>query len=535
VPGARNGRRVVVARRAREELLSGVDSLARVARLTLGPRGRNVGMVHKDYPGPRIVNRTHLVFDDLEIADPVANVGAKLLREAAARTGETVGDGTTTAVVLTHAMIGAGVRAVAAGANPMLLRRGIERASQSVAAEVRAQARQVASVDEIRRLATAWSSDEGIGAIVAEALERVGENGLISLERSQRGAALELEFSEGMTLPRGYLSPHFLPPGGARAIELDEPYVLLTDREISDASDLVPVLERLARLERRELLLVASDVSGPALALLTANNAAGVVRCVAVRAPEVNELRREILEDLAIWTGGRFVGKDLGDRLHFVTPADLGRARSAHIDGDETAIVGGRGDADRVQRRIAAIKAEASACHDSYRKEKLDRRVARLSGGVAVIWYGGATDAERNDRRLRLEDAVASMWAALRGGLVPGGGVALVNAAARLDQVEAEGDEAAGVAVVRRALEEPLRQIVANAGRHGGVVLANVRRLQREQGNPNVGYDVVGEEYCDLSASGIMDPAEVACAALETAASCAAMLLTTEAVVRVAR
>jgi chaperonin GroEL len=354
---------------------------------------------------------------------------------------------------------------------------------------------------------------------------------LISLERSHRVVPLALELVAGMTLPTGYLSPNFVAPGGSRTIELTDPAILLTDREISAQEDLVPLLDALVRQDRRDLLVMAADVAGAALALLTANAAAGVLRCVAVRAPEVNEYRTDILEDLAIWTGARFVSTQSGDRLASVTPADLGCARSVHIDDETTVIVGGQGDPENARRRVAAVKAAAQACADPYKKEKMDRRVARLSGGVAVIWYGGATDAERNERRLRLEDAVAGLWAALRGGVVPGGGAALLNAARRLNQLEVSGDEAAGVRIVGRAMAEPLRQIADNAGSQGSMVVATVGRLQQERDNPSAGYDAVAGDYCDLSERGIMDPAEVVIAALETAVSGAAMALTTEAIV----
>jgi chaperonin GroEL len=531
VVNGRGQERVIFRERARQDLKAGIDVLARAARLTLGPKGRNVAIVHKDYAGPRLASRTHFILDDMALPDGFQNVGAQILRQVAAEAGELVGDGTTTAIVLAHAMVVEGSRLVAAGANPMQMRQGIERACETAIEAIASTARKVGDLDEIRRLASAWANDEAIGDVIAQAVDRIGENGMVSLERSNRSTPLSLEYVEGMTYDRGYISPMFVTSQTEDTIELSHPYILVTDAYLEKGEELVPLLEKIAGADSKELLVIAPDVKGSALSVLSANNAAGVVRCVAIRAPEVNEYRQNILEDMAIWSGGNLISKSFGDLLPYVTLRNLGRAQRVVVDSASTTIIGGAGDQARVADRIGRIKAQAAECDDPYKKERMDRRVARMAGGVAVIWYGGATDAERNERRLRLEDAVSSLWASVRAGVVPGGGVALLNAASALDQLEARGDEALGIRILRRALEEPLRQIVVNADGNPSVVVDDVRRTQRETGNPNMGYDVVRREYCDLSERGTMDPTEVVCAALDVAASCAAMVLTTEAIV----
>ena len=518
---------------ARAGMLAGIELLARAARLTLGPTGRNVALVPRHYEVIRIVNRSETIVDALELDDVVQNLGVKLIKQAAIQTDKRAGDGSTTTIVLAHAMAREGFKNMAAGANPMLMRRGIARAARAAAGEIQRMARPLQDYGMIARLATTCSDSEEIGDIVAQAMEQVGEYGLITLERSIETTPLKLQFREGLKYDRGYLSAFFLTEDEPQAVALNNARVLLTDKDIQDPGDLVPILTSLKDAGETDLLVMASEVQGGALTLLTANNAEGNIHCVAVRAPEVSQYRTDILEDLAVWTGGEFIRKEMGDLLPYLSVNDLGRVRKVYVDANETTIMGGLGDPDSIARRIEEIKRQASETDDAYQRDKMNRRVAQLTGGIAIIWYGGATDAERNDRRYRLDDALASTRGAMLEGLVPGGGLALLNATAALDQLVAKGDESTGIEIVRRSLEEPLRQIAVNAGQNGAVVLAEVQRRQREMDNSGVktgdiGYDAWTGDYVDMWERGIVDPAIAMRYAILNAASCAAMLLTIE-------
>lgn len=528
MPNRRRPRRLAFAREARAGMLAGIDTLARVASLTLGPKGRNVALVPRHYAVTRVVNRSDAIVEAVELADLVQNLGVKLIRQAATQTDKLAGDGSTTTVVLAHAMVREGFRNMAAGAHPMLMRRGIGRAARAVAQEIQRMARPLSDGDATARLAATCSGSDEIGRVVARAMGRVGEYGLITLERSIETTRLKLQYTEGVKYDRGYLSAFFLTEDEPEAVALDGPRILLTDKEIKSPEELIPILERLKEAGETDFLVMAGDVAGEALSLLTANNARGAMHCVAVRAPDVSQYRRAILEDLAIWTGGTFLRKEAGDQLPYLSVGDLGRARKVYVDANETTIMGGLGDPAAIDKRLRDIRKGASECDDAYQREKMHRRVAQLTGGIAIIWYGGATDAERNDTRARLEDALASTRAAALEGLVPGGGIALINAAAALDSLEAKGDEATGIRLVGSALEEPLRRIAVNAGENGSVVLAEVRRLQRENDHNDIGFDAWTGEYVDMWERGIVDPAKAMRYAVLNAASCAAMLLSTD-------
>ena len=527
MPDRRRPKRLAFSREASAGMLVGIDTLARVAGLTLGPRGRNVALVPRHYAVTRVVNRSDTIVETVELADPVQNLGVKVIRQAAAQTAKLAGDGSTTTVVLAHAMVREGLKNIAAGANPMLMRRGIGRAARAVASKIQRMARPLADTDVTAKLAATSSGSDEIGKVVAKAMGRVGEYGLITVERSIEATRLKLQYTKGVKYDRGYLSAFFLNDNEPEAVALDNPRILLTDCEIKSPDDLIPILESLKRAGETDLLVMAGDVEGKALTLLTANNSAGAIHCVAVRAPDVSQYRRDILQDLAIWTGGTFLRKEMGTQLPYLQAADLGRARKVYVDANETTIMGGRGDSAATAKRLEDIRREASVCDDAYQRAKMHRRVAQLTGGIAIIWYGGATDAERNDTRFRLEDALASTRAAALEGLVPGGGIALLNAATALDSLEASGDEATGISLVRRALEAPLRRIAVNANENGAVVLANIRRLQSESGDSGIGFDAWTCEYVDMWERGILDPAKSVRYAILNAASCAAMLLTT--------
>ena len=511
-------------------MLAGIDQLARVSGLTLGPAGRNVALVPRDYAEVRVVNRADIIVQALSLPDPLGDLGVKLVRQAAAQTERLAGDGSTTTILLSHAMIRDGYRLIAAGANPMLLRRGITRAADAVAQDILRTARSVEDYDQIAKLATTSSGDPKIGEVVAQAMERVGKYGLITLERSIETTPLKLQFREGLQYDRGYLSSYFC-TDGSDAVALNNARVLLTDAEIQDASDLTPVLERLSKAGATEFLVVAGEVGGEALTLLTANNAEGKIRCVAIRAPEVSQYRVDVLEDLAIWTGGKYIRKEMGSLLPYLEVDDLGRVGKAFVEAGETTLVGGRGDPERVTQRIEEIRRQAAATEDDFQREKMNRRVAQLTGGIAIIWYGGATEAERNDRRYRLDDALASTRSAMKEGLVAGGGLALVAAQDVLDELDGSDDERMGIDIVGRSLQAPLRQIASNAGDSGSVVLAMVRRQQHERGTQSIGYDARSREYIDVWEAGILDTAASVRHAVVNAASCAAMLLTTEATI----
>ncbi|MEA2639950.1 MAG: chaperonin GroEL [Chloroflexota bacterium] len=514
---------------ARRSLAEGVDALADAVKTTLGPRGRHVAL-DKMYGAPTITHDGVTVAKEISLHKPFPNMGAQLVKEAATKTNDVAGDGTTTATVLAQAIVREGFKNVAAGANPISIRRGLERGLASVVESIKQMATPVAGRDDIAHIATISAADPSIGSLLADIFEKVGKDGVITVEDG-KSLAVEVEYTEGMKFDRGYISPYFVTSPERMEASLEEPYILITDKKISAMADLLPLLEKILQGGRKELLIVAEDVDGDALATLVVNKLRGTISALAVKAPGFGDRRKEMLQDLAIVTGGTLISEDVGRRLDTATLEDLGQCRRVVATKDDTTIVEGRGSPEQLKARIAQLKAQIETMSSDYDREKLQERLAKLAGGVAVIKVGAATEIEQQLRKSRVEDAISATKAAAEEGIVPGGGVALINATERLDGLKLEGDEAVGVRALRRALEEPLRQIVENAGMDGSVVVGEVRRQQQLQENTNIGYDVAAEEYTDLLKRGIIDPAKVTRSACENAISIAGMILTIEALV----
>ena len=514
---------------ARRALARGIETVAKSVKTTLGPKGRNVAL-GKKYGGPTVTHDGVTVAKELELPDPFENMGAQLVKEAATKTNDIAGDGTTTATVLAESIVIEGMRNVVAGANPMILKRGLEKATQAVVQAIKDQAQEVKGREEIANIAAISANDREIGQLIGEVMDKVGKDGVITVEES-KGLQFEVEYVEGMQFDRGYISPYFITNPDRMVAELEEPYILITENKISAVADLLPVLERLVQTGKKELVIIAEEVEGEALATLVVNKLRGILNVLAVKAPGYGDRRKEMLKDIAILTGGVVISDELGRKLDSVRLEDLGRARRVVADKDNTTIVEGYGSPEQVQGRIKQIKAQIEDTTSDYDREKLQERLAKLSGGVAVIKVGAATETELKEKKHRVEDALSATRAAIEEGIVPGGGVALLNAMSALDSLKLEGDEATGVAVLRRALEEPIRMIAQNAGYEGSVVVEQVRRQQQEKGNKNLGFDVVAEQYVDMVEAGIIDPAKVTRSAVENAVSIAAMILTTEALV----
>ncbi|HKG28190.1 MAG TPA: chaperonin GroEL, partial [Thermomicrobiales bacterium] len=464
-----------------------------------------------------------------ELDDHFANMGAQLLKEAATKTNDVAGDGTTTAIVLAQAIVHEGMRNVAAGANAMLLKQGIDRGSAALVQKLQEQATPVKGKEEIAQVAAISAADPEIGNLIAEVMEKVGKDGVITVEES-KGLEFETEYTEGMQIDRGYLSPYLVTNPERMEAELDNPFILITDKKVSAIKDILPVLEQVAQ-QGKPLVILAEDVDGEALATLVVNKLRGTLNVLAVKAPGFGDRRKEMLRDIAAVTGAQVVSEEIGRTLDSVTVADLGSARRVVSTKDDTTFVEGAGDPDAIKGRIDQIRTQIENTTSDFDREKLQERLAKLSGGVAVIKIGAATETELKEKKHRVEDALSATRAAVEEGIVPGGGVALINAVSSLDAVQAEGDVQTGVNILRRALEEPLRGIVSNAGMDGGVAMEMVRRAQTEQKNPNVGYDVIGEHYVDMLQAGIIDPVKVTRSAVENAASIAGMILTTEALI----
>ncbi len=525
-------KQLIFAEEARRNLKVGVDALANAVKTTLGPKGRNVAL-DKKWGAPTITHDGVTVAKEIELEDPYQNMGAQLLKEAATKTNDIAGDGTTTATVLAQTIVSEGLKNVAAGANPMLLKRGIERGVAVLAEAIREQAIEISTKDEIAAVAAISAQDPEIGNLIAEVMERVGKDGVITVEESKTGLAFETEYVEGMQFDRGYISPYFITNPERMEAEQEDPYVLLTDKKISAAADIVPVLEKLIQIGKRDLVIIAEDVDSEALATLVLNKLRGVFNVLAIKAPGFGDRRKAMLQDMAILTGAQVITEEMGRKLETATISDLGRCDKIVATKDDTTIVGGRGDDGQIRGRIEQIKVEIDNSTSDYDKEKLQERLAKLAGGVAIIRVGAATEVELKEKKHRVEDALSATRAAVEEGIVPGGGVALINAVASLPKAEAgaEGDILTGVRLLRRSLEEPMRQIAANAGKDGAVTVETVRRLQKEQNNMRLGYDVISEEYLDMVTAGIIDPAKVTRGGLENAASIAAMILTTEALI----
>lgn len=508
---------------ARRALGRGVDQLANAVKVTLGPKGRNV-VLDKKFGSPTITNDGVTIARDIELPDPFENMGAQLVKEVATKTNDVAGDGTTTATVLAQAMIQEGMRNVAAGANPMILKKGIETAVKTLVEEIKKRSIKVSGKSEIAQVASVSAADEEIGGLIAEAMEKVGNDGVITVEES-KGLQTALNVVEGMQFDRGYISPYMVTDPDRMEAVMDNPYILITDRKISAIADMLPTLEKVVKVGK-ELLIIAEDVEGEALATLVVNRLRGTFKAVAVKAPGFGDRRKAMLEDIAILTGGTVITEDMGRKLDSVELTDLGTARQVRITKDETTIIDGVGDKDVIAKRVSQIRAQVEETTSEFDREKLQERLAKLSGGVAVIEVGAATEVEMKDKKLRIEDALNATRAAVEEGIVGGGGTTFIDIIPALNTLEATGDVQTGINLVKRAVEEPLRQIAYNAGLEGSVVVEKVKNTEA-----GVGFNALTEEYIDMVKAGIVDPAKVTRSALQNAASIASLVLTTETIV----
>ncbi len=515
---------------ARRRLKVGVDVLANAVATTLGPKGRNVALDRK-FGSPTITHDGVTVAKEIELEDPFENMGAQLLKEAATKTNDIAGDGTTTSTVLAHAMVTNGLKNLAAGSNPMLLKRGIEAAAKAVSEAITKQAIDVTTKEEIASVAAISAQDTEIGDLIAEVMDKVGKDGVITVEES-KALEFETEYVEGMKFDRGYISPYFVSnPENMEAV-VEEPYILIHDKKISAATDIVPILEKLVQIGKRDLVILAEDVDGEALATLVLNKIRGMLNVIAIKAPGFGDRRKAMLQDIAVLTGGTVITEELGRKLESVTVNDLGKAGKVVVTKDDTIVIEGAGEKNRIKGRIEEIKVEIDRSTSDYDKEKLQERLAKLAGGVAVIRVGAATETELKEKKHRVEDALSATRAAVEEGIVPGGGVALINTMDSLNKVKMDNEDAMiGVNIVRKSLEVPMAGIAENGGKDGAVVIETVRRKQEEAKNKNIGYDVMQGEYVDMVEKGIIDPAKVTKGAMENAASIAAMILTTEALI----
>lgn len=508
---------------ARRALGRGVDALANAVKVTLGPKGRNV-VLDKKFGAPTITNDGVTIARDIELSDPFENMGAQLVKEVATKTNDVAGDGTTTATVLAQAMIQEGMRNVAAGANPMILKKGIELAVKTLVEEIKKKSIKVNGKEDIAQVASVSAGDTEIGGLIAEAMEKVGNDGVITVEES-KGLQTDLSVVEGMQFDRGYISPYMVTDPDKMEAVMSDPYILITDRKISAIADMLPTLEKVVK-QGKELLIIAEDLDGEALATLVVNKLRGTFKAVAVKAPGFGDRRKAMLEDIAILTGGTVITEDMGRKLDSVELEDLGTARQVRVSKDETVIIDGAGDNEAIKQRVAQIKNQVEETTSEFDKEKLQERLAKLSGGVAVIEVGAATEVELKDKKLRIEDALNATRAAVEEGIVAGGGTTLIDILPALETLKEEGDVQTGINLVKRAVEEPLRQIAYNAGLEGSVVVERVKNT-----DAGVGFNALTEEYVDMVKAGIVDPAKVTRSALQNAASIASLVLTTESIV----
>ncbi|MDF1514702.1 MAG: chaperonin GroEL, partial [Anaerolineae bacterium] len=503
---------------ARAGLKRGMDVLANAVVTTLGPKGRNVAL-DKKWGSPTITHDGVTVAKEIELEDPFENMGAQLLKEAATKTNDIAGDGTTTATLLAHVLIEEGMKNVAAGANPMLLKKGILAAAEAVSDAIRDAAVEVNTKDNIANVASISAQDRAIGELISDVMDKVGKDGVITVEES-KGLEFETEYVEGMQFDRGYISPYFVTNAETMEAEIEDAYILIHDKKISAAQDLVPILEKLVQKGARNLVIVAEDIDGEALATLVVNKLRGLLTALAIKAPGFGDRRKAMLQDLAVLTGGRVITEEEGRKLDSTLIEDLGRATKVISTKDDTTIVGGNGTDTEIHARIEQIKVEIDRSTSDYDREKLQERLAKLAGGVAIIRVGAATETELKEKKHRVEDALSATRAAVEEGIVPGGGVALLNALSALDSVKMDyPDEQTGVSILRKALEMPIRKISENAGQDGAVILAEVRRNQASSGNKHLGYDVMTGQYLDMLEAGIIDPAKVTKGALLNAAS----------------
>ena len=519
-------KQIVYGEEARKALQAGIDKLADTVKITLGPKGRNV-VLDKKFGAPLITNDGVTIAKDIELEDAFENMGAQLVKEVATKTNDAAGDGTTTATLLAQAIVREGMKNVVAGANPMVLKKGIQKAVDTAVESIIANSKKVAGSDDIARVGTVSSGDETVGKMIADAMEKVSAEGVITIEESNTAETYS-EIVEGMQFDRGYITPYMCTDTEKMEAIIDDPYILITDKKISAIQDILPLLEQIVKTGKK-LVIIAEDVEGEALSTLIVNKLRGTFTCVAVKAPGFGDRRKEMLRDIAILTGGEVISDELGLDLKETTMEQLGRARQVKVQKENTIIVDGFGSADEIKNRVAQIKAQIETTTSEFDKEKLQERLAKLSGGVAVIKVGAATEIEMKEKKLRMEDALAATRAAVEEGIVAGGGTALINAIPAVEKLvsSVEGDEKTGVRIVMKALEEPVRQIAINAGVDGSVIIDKIRRSRKV----GYGYDAYNEEYVDMIPAGIVDPVKVTRSALQNAASVASMVLTTESLV----
>jgi chaperonin GroEL len=523
-------KQLVFSEDARRKLRNGINVVANAVSATLGPKGRNVAIDRK-FGSPTITHDGVSVAKEIELEDPFENMGAQLLKEAATKTNDIAGDGTTTSTVLAHAIVNEGLKALEAGYNPMLLKRGIEMATDAVSEELRKGAVKIDTKEEIGYVATNSAADAEIGGLIADVMDKVGKDGVITVEES-KSMQFETEYVEGMQFDRGYLSPYFITDTEQMEAVISDAYVLINEKKISAAQDIVPLLEKLVQLGKRELVIIAEDIDGEALATLVLNKLRGMLNVLAIKAPGFGDRRKAMLQDIAVLTGGTVIAEETGRKLETATVQDLGRAEKVVSDKENTTIVGGKGEKSAITARIKEIRAEIDKSTSDYDREKLQERLAKLSGGVAIIRVGAATETELKEKKHRVEDALSAARAAVEEGIVPGGEISLINAAGALDKVKADNEESkVGVNIVRKALEAPIRKLAANAGQDGSVIIDTVRRTAAEKKNPNIGFNVLTSEYTDMIKAGVIDPVKVVRGALENAASIAAMILTTDVLI----
>ncbi len=523
-------KQLVFSEDARRRLKNGIDILASAVATTLGPKGRNVA-VDRKFGSPTITHDGVTVAKEIELADQFENMGAQLLKEAATKTNDIAGDGTTTSTILAHAIVTEGLKNLAAGSNPMRLKLGIEQGTDAVVEVLRKMSQKIETKEEIASVATNSAADTEIGNLIADVMDKVGKDGVITVEES-KSLQFETEYVEGMQFDRGYISPYFITDPEHMETSIAEPYVLVYDKKISAAQDIVPLLEKLVQIGKRELVIIAEDVDGEALATLVLNKLRGMLNVLAIKAPGFGDRRKAMMQDIAVLTGGQVISEETGRKLETATVQDLGRAEKVVADKDNTTIIGGKGDPTAIKGRIDQIRVEIDKSTSDYDKEKLQERLAKLSGGVAIIRVGAATETELKEKKHRVEDALSATRAAIEEGIVPGGEIVFINAVSALDKVKMTGeDESIGVAIVRKALEAPIRKLAENAGQDGAVIIENVRSRAKEKDNKNIGYNVISGEYVDMIKDGIIDPLKVVRGALENAASIAAMILTTECLI----
>ncbi len=527
-------KQLVFSEEARRKLKNGMTVVANAVSATLGPKGRNVAIDRK-FGSPSITHDGVSVAKEVELEDPFENMGAQLLKEAAQKTNDIAGDGTTTSTVLAYAIVTEGLKALEAGYNPMLLKRGIELATETVVAELKKNSVKIDTREEIASVATNSAADSEVGELIADVMDKVGKDGVITVEESKT-MQFETEFVEGMQFDRGYISAYFITNADQMEAQISDAYVLIYDKKISAAQDIVPLLEKLVQLGKRELVIVAEDVDGEALATLVLNKLRGMLNVLAIKAPGFGDRRKAMLQDIATLTAGQVISEETGRKLESVAVSDLGRAAKVVADKENTTLIGGKGKKSEIEGRIKEIRIEIDKSTSDYDKEKLQERLAKLSGGVAIIRVGAATETEMKEKKHRVEDALSAARAAVEEGIVPGGEISLINAAAKLDKLlkntsEDQEEIKVGINIVKKALEAPIRKLASNAGEDGSVIIDTVRRTAKEKSNPNIGFNVLTGEYVDMIKAGVIDPVKVVRGALENAASIAAMILTTDVLI----